>query len=337
MKNTWQNSDTLTRWTMNQPFFLASGTVDGSGNVTVFYSTGSMRWAHKAGLTNTEGTTPVFGQIQSVTFGPTHPSWSYALYLRPDGSTILVSGHSGAPNSTLPDPPRWDAEPIGVISTGSPNDTTHLGGPWNHTGFGYEERGQYVAITAARPRLVYRQITTVGTVDGATATTTATASGIAYLSLADNSTGSWADATTKLQATISYLASGGITYATQHIGTATVPVQSCITPIFVIWRGEDSSPTGGCTVPVAFAYSTVQFSTSQTPDGSSPGSQIINTVSFHGIPTSQTATGYGLGVYMPPVAPYLSVSGTLPPAIRVQNVVFSALAGLQGSDTNEPT
>ena len=144
MKNNWLAGDIGTRSRMNQPFFLASGTVS-SGNVVLQIGPGRMRFPHR-------NLTVFSNQAQAVTLSNAAAATYYSIFLRGDG-TFLASGHATWPDN--PNPPHPESEYLGTVFTGASLSTANLKGPWLIPSGQYEGRGEYYAMTAGRPRVVY--------------------------------------------------------------------------------------------------------------------------------------------------------------------------------------
>jgi hypothetical protein len=354
MKNDWQNGDSGTRSRMNQPFWIASGTVaaggDAAGVVRLFISPGSLRYpsgpANQVGI---GGPGYVFASgMQSISFGPTAAGTGYSVFVRSDG-TFLVSGAAALLSPTQP--PRWDAEYLGWVQTGNPsNDTAHLMGPWNDSS--KEARGQYVAITATRSRLVYQTtdgdftsnsgppIGSIASIAGSGPIDSVHASGIAWLQLTDNQiTGQ----VTELRATVSVVLSGAASSGTRNVYGTTVPIPSMVTVGLTLWRGENSVSSGGTDTPLTTRLETVPLVVAQNPDDvSSPGANVFATITLGAVSVTRTAIGYGLGVFIPRF-PYTVVSGSAlsesgsPAGLRVLGVSFTARPGLLGAQRSELT
>lgn len=325
-KNDWLAGDNLIRNSMNQPMWLVSGTIagtgDGAGVARVFVGQGIMRWAAQPNPV-------VNAALTSFSFGPVSANTSYAIFLRRGGSTYMVSGNGNlitlASNVT---PPRWDAEPIGIVQVTSPADTAHFLGPWNSATTGlaiYEQRGQYNAISSARSRAVF-----INTIDDSSATgniaaavnAIASASGIGWLSL-DDSTNQSSDQHTALQATISWVPSGALTASALYL---------C--PQFTIAKSSDYRSATW----IVNAKDQKVYTVAQDPDnqsgGTTRGSMQAHTTSLSAVNMmAGGADGYVLTVNHD-AAVQRSDSGG---AIRVVGVTFVALPGLRASAGTEPT
>ena len=308
---TWANSDTGTRARMNQPYWMVSGTVAGTGDaaavVRVFISPGTIRFPNSLSPVSSTG-------LQSAVFGPTTASTAYSVFMRPDGTFVVSGNQTGFDAPTAP--PRHDAEYLGYIVTGNPNNTVNLMGPWNDGGT-RELRGEYVAITAARPRAVYHDLPFVGSFlpkaygsikpdSGGLSTT----SGLAFLSLSDS--GYIGGTRTVLTATVQWVPSGAMTER--------------IVPTFTMWRGED-----GVGTPLArwMEYDTTNQLASGIADPDNTGYYRTSTYTTINTGTS-TSQGYGFGVFLQPI-------GAQQCSIRIAGLTFIARPGHQSSDTNEPT
>ena len=192
-KNDWNAGDTLGRSVMNQPYWLASGTVGGTGDgvndLRVFITPGSIRYPNKPALLAS-------GQLQSFIISPAAAGKYYTYFIRSDGSFMV----SGTTTQTIPGPPRYDAEPIGTVYTGASLGTNMIG-PWNQGAFGgYEQRGQ---MASTRPlHFTYRSYTTRANLNSGHLTAI---SGIAWISINDANAGQLA---THLSASVTWEPSG---------------------------------------------------------------------------------------------------------------------------------
>lgn len=152
-KITWVAGEDGTRSSMNAPYFVQSGTVAG-GNVNLQISPGRMRFPYN-------GLPVVFAASQPFQLMAVPVSTYYSLFLTAGGA-IVASGHAGF--TTMPDSPAVNGEYIGTVFTGNPVSTANLVGPWNMVASGYHEtRGDYVAVTPSRPRVMENQSFPTGT------------------------------------------------------------------------------------------------------------------------------------------------------------------------------
>lgn len=307
-KNNWGNSDYISRSKMNQPFWVASGTVAAGGDATavvrLFVSPGSMRFP--TGIRDAIGTNgPGLvsnAAMSSVAFGPTIANYGYSLFVRSDGS-FMISGASTTNSPSLP--PRYDAECIGWVRTGNPNNTGNLLGPWNDTT--KEARGQYVAITSTVPRLVFS-----AKASGANPWPVITTnSGLAFLSVQNPGNGGafgGHSAAHELSGLVQWYASG--------------VASSRINARFGI-IGYDSLDAIVDTALFADTFDIVVASNPYAADA------VNRTFAFSVVVPQPTAVGYELRMY-PAVAPYAGQ------ASLVSFVKFSCKPIWYASDTNEP-
>lgn len=297
MKNDWTAGQFIDRTSMNQPFWLTSGTVggtgDGANDLRVFISPGSIRYPFKSQVVAS-------GQLQSHIVSQATAARYYTYYVRSDG-TFMVSGTS---TFTVPPPPRYDAEPIGTIYTGASLGTANLIGPWNQGSFGgYEQRGQM--LSTMPPRITYRAYTTRAILNSGHITTL---SGIAWLTTQD--------ANAKNLATY---VSASVTW--QPSGTPGADGQFVLEPQFLI--GNNSVLLAASLASIATDRRI--FTVSQAPNGTT-----FITSHISAIAPSGSYNGYLL-------LAGLGAGGTASATIFVRDVVFSAIAGLYASDTNELT
>lgn len=323
-KNDWSNNDTITRSRVNQPFFLTSGTVGGTGDaagtVRIFISPGILRFPTRANPVNSIN-------LQSISF-PGQANYDYAVFARSD-STFLVSG-SNAGIATFRDgvaPPRHDAEFLGIVRIGSPVSQANLTGPWNTgstAGVPHEQRSQAAAAIASRPRAVYKQstpgsmqVTGAGGSFPSTINSLSTASGFAWLNMAD---GGMNDAGTILHATVRFVSSGALSGSDLYI-----------TPIFSVWSSDDTMGT-----PVGVWPQTLRYAAAQDPDNGARGQRCIETMSFTVVnngTTPRAGSGYGLGVSFDPSTNRTDASTS----IRITGFSFIARPNNKLSDTTEPS
>lgn len=329
-RNDWSAGDTLIRNRMNQPLWLVSGTIAGTGDAAgvarVFIGQGIVKWNNKSAPVVTTA-------LRSVTF-QAQANAEYEIFVRRDGSYV-VSGTTtvglGAFSANVT-PPRWDAEPIGIVTTVA-LDTPGFSGPWNTATTStatYEQRGQYNAIVSARPRTVYVNrdalsdslagIPQNGTLNAAVNFYNL-ASGIAFVSL-DDSTNQMADATTVLQASVTWVPSGAIGYGGNQ------RVSLC--PNFIVWRGEDYRTSQWCQA----VQDQHVYEMSQDPDNqagsTAPGVKQVHTTTFVSVnKVGATTAGYCLGMYHDPVVQRTTAVGidSTQVAIRVTGLTFVALPG----------
>lgn len=326
-KNDWDNNEAVTRPKMNQPFFLQSGTIGGTGDAAgtlrVFISPGIMRFPNKSNPVNSVA-------LQSIAF-PAQADTRYAVFIRSDG-TFLVSGSNAAfvdfyPNIT---PPRHDAELIGLMQFNGAVAEANLSAPWK-TGSTvlapYEQRSQGVSTVSSRARVVATQNagTSVGTYAAgitsvqSSVNSAATASGIAWLTMADSG---MSDAGTILHATVRFVCSGAITAPNTNL---------IMTPVFTMYESDD-----GAISPFAEYPQTVVFGTNQTPDSISRGSSCVQTVSFTSVnngTTIRTTKGYVLGVFFDPSSNRTDADTS----IRITGISFTARPNNKISYSVEPS
>jgi len=176
-KNDWTNDEKGLRYKMNQPFWLASGVKNGV-NLEVSLSPGSIRYPFQSALTAS-------GQPQLLTFANPKANERYHFFMRCDGSVV----NSGTSTRTVPHPPKWDAEYLGMIHVNGAFETANLIGPWTDVEFGgYEQRGQL--SSPGRLRTVYKRKTDKSPKQIATGANSLTnASGIAWVTMNDSRVG----------------------------------------------------------------------------------------------------------------------------------------------------
>ncbi len=302
-KNDWKALDTGAVSNMNQPFWIASGVYNaGASRIELQITPGSIRYPNLPDLTYNEA-------AQSVWIANPQANQFLTLYVRPDGS-FMVSGTTA--QTPVPGSPRYDAEPLGRIYTGNPISTANLIGPWNTQGAGaYEERGQMTATAGGRPRMVYqayiRQDTTPGG-NGFTGyvPTLSAASGIAWLTIND---GNAVNVATYLSATVQWEASG----AAGSNGLLDVYPTFKVVPGFNgTWDNQ------------ALYYEHRQFTANQPPPSVSNYqlshmSWIVPSGSYSGyaLLAGNNVAGGGIGKFF------------------VRTVLFSAMSGFYGSNSNE--
>ena len=326
-KNDWLAGDTCTRSEMNQPYWLASGTVaaggDASGVVRLFISPGIMRFPTV--------TQPVVSQnMQSVAF-PAQGSKVYAIFMRSDG-TVMVSGtDSIAALVNGMGPPRWDAEFLGTVATdASVTTSNNIHGPWNSVSLPVdpvEMRGQYNAVTTGRPRAVYADgdppfpsIDTLnfgagGSIDSSVSDVTI-ASGIGFLTM--NDSGQMGDMQTILTATIRWMPSGALAGALR------------LSPAFVIQRADD---VGGSTI-LGGTVDTHSFTHAQNP--ALVGSQSVFTTSLTAVNArGSTTKGFALVAYIEPNFTD-TTAGDGHTGIRITGVSFIAMPTWRVAANVEP-
>lgn len=275
-KNDWTSNQQILRGVMNQPYWVASGHVDGTGLTTAYLAGGSIRWPSQ---TNIQLKDPFTFQ-----FGPTAASSYYALFAIPSSPNVVVSGFASL--ASLPSAPVKLAEPIGVIETGNPNNTANLLGPWSDPTT-YELRGQYSTVLAARPRAIYTQTSSInmqsyaaGGGIPASVNSVSTASGIAFLGMADSMP---TDGYTIVEASVRLMASGALTGGALYI-----------TPVLSAFTSEDIG-----SAPFAVFPQTLAFTVAQDPDSATRGAVNVHTINFSAInfgPTQRTSSGYMLGL-----------------------------------------
>lgn len=306
MKNDCVNNESGTTEMMNRPLALISGTVN-AGVVTLSVSSGRLRWPLRTAVVYS-------GLGQSFSFTAQSATY-YTVFARPGTPpTFMVSGTT---TTTLPDPPRWDAQYLGQVWTGASLSTANLKGPWNQSAdFNpYEQRGE--APTFPYTTALFDS-GTPGAIDlDAAPTNAATASGIAFTTFSDRGTNELARGTL-LNAFVTYQCSGALQAGALHATPAFV-LQRVRTPVNVEIVPQNSG--------AVFAAQTSTFAIAQNPDSSTPGANGFETVAISALSWNGTgALGYRLGVYVDTAR---SSSGSHAMGIRIVSANLTAVPGLR--------
>jgi len=314
MKNNWLAGDIGTRSRMNQPFFLASGTVS-SGNVVLQIGPGRMRFPHR-------NLTVFSNQAQSLTLSNAAAATYYSIFLRGDG-TFLASGHATWPDN--PNPPHPESEYLGTVFTGASLSTANLKGPWLIPSGQYEGRGEYYAMTAGRPRVLYSGAPSV---TGASTQTDFLSIKDMWPSavIADLTVDEPPNTRSLIMATVNWVASGVLDTTPAGGASNQSLFPSGVLQIgAVVWVARDPYAAGD---PVEYrTIDTHFFLSPQNPDSATASLIAPITTSFVCLSKTPGAGSTTYRLYLADHASY-STGGTH--RLRLRQYEFGVLPGLQG-------
>lgn len=303
MKNDWIDDEIGARSKMNQPCFLASGVYNsGSSKFTLYMSPGSIRFPH---------INSVMFSGQGYGFDIQNPkaNENYWIYLR-SNRTIMVSGTS---TTDIPRPPRFDAEPLGKVISISSLSTANMRGPWNVGAFGgFEARGQMTATPTQR--MIYYRNQGTGTLSSAVHTGTTTASGIAWVYLAD--VVDTLALEVLLHAQVQFVISGALQSGVLYVS-----------PTIAIFDGDNPGAGVG-----PLWKQTIRATVDQPADsgGTVRGDHMFTTATIVARATpSSTIPNYRVVVWFTPAETDANVG------IRIQDIIFTALPGLYSKSFTE--
>lgn len=327
-KQDWNAGDTLSRAQVNRPFFIASGVYNSvAGQIELYIGPGRMRFPI-AQLVDRNNVVVYSGQTQQFVIPNPAATTAYSISVRPGATTtavqvprFMVSGssltdfRSGAVNT-----PRFDAEPIGTIYTGASLATANLVGPWNAGAFDpWDQRGEAPAVSAARPRMIYRsQSTPAGSIPYAGATNTVV-SGIAHLHFQNNTS---VGPQTFISAVVRYMVSG------KRPGNDLGDLLYC-TPTFHV------RPIGGNQGIIHASTHVTEID--QDPDNAvTRGARQQFTATLANVDRGSGGDGTGFSLY----AGFLNAAGSgetdAGVSIRILHFDFLAIPGFQSSVISEP-